>query len=453
MPICNSALQGNFFLFDRKNSRNESCLVTFTIYFLGEGKAKLDLPESLKNGFGMPLGTSKEIIREMPLHDEDDVNVGYVSVTLHLTSITTQINNSDGDINDFRLSNDSKNNTQVTDSFKPKFAVGDVVEGRYKGESVWYSAIIKSYNRIVSVDNHCIIGNGNSGENNRYTYTYHLSYDDGDEELSLVENDVRLQQVAILDTSFSIGENVEALFGRGEEWYSAKISSIASSGNYNLYYEDGDEEDDVSIGRIRGLPSNLSTSISINSDNTYDNDVNDNQFQTEITPRGDSSTEQEDLFQISMEDPGCKQGSVKMLKLDDSIGSPSSLQRRPSVLKSSEEAFLTNYLDELSDDDDDNALGDLNGGPAVYGHVESRDIQNETEEENSKSANNLARNGANGELQASTMETSKSNFDDKNGNNIETNQSSFQPIVSVSGGGIVEKDEENAGCYEEDFDA
>ena len=423
------------------------------IHFLGEGKAKLDLPASLKNGLGMPLGTSEEIKREMPLYDEDDVNVGYVSITLHLTSITTQINNNDGDINDSGPSNDSKNNNQVTDSFKPKFAVGDVVEGRYKGGSVWYSAIIKSFNRIVSIDNHSIIGNSYSGENNRYTYTYHLLYHDGDEELSLFENDVRLQQVAILETSFSIGENVEALFGRGEEWYSAKISSIASSGNYNLYYEDGDEEDDVSIGRIRGLPSKLSTLKSINRDNTYDNDVNENQFQTEITPRGNSNTEQEDLFQISMEDPGCKQGSVKILKLDDSIGSPSSLQRRPSVLKSSEEAFLTNYLDELSDDDDDDALGDLNGGPTVYGHVESRDIQDKTEEENSNDTNNLERNGANGKLQISTMERSAINFDDKHGNKIEISQSPFQPIVSVSGGGILEEDEGDAGCYEEDFDA
>ena len=407
----------------------------------------------------MPVGTTEEIRREMPLSDKENINVGYVSITLHITSIMPPRNNRDGDINNCGLSNDSMNDTKLNDGFSPKFAVGDVVEGRYKGESVWYSAVIKSFNRIVSIDDKSIMGNNDNksseytcSKKSRYAYTYHLLYDDGDEELSLLEDDVRLKQVTIPDTSFSIGENVEALFGRGEEWYSAKISSIASSGNYNLHYEDGDEEDDVSIGRIRSLPSKLNTSNSINRDNTDDCDVNDNQFQTEITPRSNHNTEQEDLFLISMEDPGSKQGSVKILKIDDSIGSPSSLQRRPSVLKSSEEAFLTNYLDELSDDDDDDdALGDLNGGQAVYGHVESRDIQNKSEVENENDNTDiLERNSTNGE---SSMQKNKNSLDDKHGSDIETNQSSSKPIASLIDDGSEEKDDEDAGGYEEDFDA
>ena len=143
---------------------------------------------------------------------------------------------------------------------------------------------------------------------------------------------------------------------------------------------------------------------------------------------------------------------MKILKIDDSIGSPSSLQRRPSVLKSSEEAFLTNYLDELSDDDDDDdALGDLNGGQAVYGHVESRDIQNKSEVENENDNTDiLERNSTNGE---SSMQKNKNSLDDKHGSDNETNQSSSKPIASLIDDGSEEKDDEDAGGYEEDFDA
>jgi hypothetical protein len=58
-----------------------------------------------------------------------------------------------------------------------------------------------------------------------------------------------------LEVSYSIGEGVEGLYGRGKEWYKAKISLVTLEGKYNLLYEDGDIEDNVSIERIRKIKS------------------------------------------------------------------------------------------------------------------------------------------------------------------------------------------------------
>jgi hypothetical protein len=39
----------------------------------------------------------------------------------------------------------------------------------------------------------------------------------------------------------------------GDDWYKARVKHITDSGKCNLVYEDGDVEDDVSIGRIRRI--------------------------------------------------------------------------------------------------------------------------------------------------------------------------------------------------------
>jgi len=58
-----------------------------------------------------------------------------------------------------------------------------------------------------------------------------------------------------LEVSYSIGEGVEGLYGRGKEWYKAKVGLVTLEGKYNLLYEDGDIEDNVSIDRIRKIKS------------------------------------------------------------------------------------------------------------------------------------------------------------------------------------------------------
>ena len=459
---------------------------------------------------------------EIPLFNKENIKAGYISVTLNLISVLSSVNFCDSDGNgnfdSQKVSEKSMNSNEVNNHSGPKFSVGDVVEGRYKGEDVWYSAMIKGVNKIIDTDTKKKNDDNNDDDNNiinanlNEIYTYHVLYDDGDEELSLLEDQIRAKFVPDSNAVYTVGENVEALFGRGEEWYKAKISSITDGGTYNLYYEDGDEEDDVSVGRIRGLPSKQNTMTSNNaninknnnnhdkekvsfsldknkeSSTSYNNDVNnanDNQYQTEITPRNNyNNTDQDDIFLISTEDHGHKHGSVKSQKLDESLGSSSTVQRRPSLLKSSEEAFLTNYLDELSDDDDD-APGDLSSGPAVYGNVDLIDhnllqtkntINNEIDEINGESKVE----NENDKVIIDGGNEDKNNSDDTHDNGVsvgeyKTNLSHEKNgISSVPRGNDLKKDtqeeneeeeeeeqeeeeeeeeEEGANGYDEDFDA
>ena len=57
-------------------------------------------------------------------------------------------------------------------------------------------------------------------------------------------------------SKYSVGQKVDALFDRGEEWWPATVKGLSTKtpGTYNLLYDDGDVEDDVSTTRMRPVP-------------------------------------------------------------------------------------------------------------------------------------------------------------------------------------------------------
>jgi hypothetical protein len=52
-------------------------------------------------------------------------------------------------------------------------------------------------------------------------------------------------------STYTVGENVEGMFRGGERWYSCVIKKRNFDGTYDLAYDDGDEENNVSEERIR----------------------------------------------------------------------------------------------------------------------------------------------------------------------------------------------------------
>mmetsp|Transcript_13756 Transcript_13756/g.14327 ORF Transcript_13756/g.14327 Transcript_13756/m.14327 type:complete len:855 (+) Transcript_13756:710-3274(+) len=142
---------------------------------------------------------------------------------------------------------------------KNKYQVGDSVEGNYQGGGSWYPGIIIG-----------IIGN-----------KYRVRYQDGDEEGNIIEDNIRLREKdktsnsilvsnpsplpeKISTSSEKIDQNenipiylpndkVECRYRGKAKYYPGKIDTVNMDGTYNINYDDGEYEVNVSYIYIKKL--------------------------------------------------------------------------------------------------------------------------------------------------------------------------------------------------------
>ena len=415
--------------------------------------AKLEMPSDFNRLNDAVVGASGDVLVNIVLTDRNRMETGRLSVSLHLTSVLPL----------------SYVNAHEKPAPVPKvdvvcnYKVGQVVEGQFKGGSEWYGATVQA--AYVLED----------------AAVYELVYDDGDEEYEMQEGRIRevqslppkqvkaevvvreervsdthitpttqikaeiiveevrvippsdpiktkepstkIEPVTVTSSKYSIGDSVEALYENGDEWYPANIKAINSNGNYDLFYEDGDTEDDVSEGKIRiPVPPDVvllpaSTSI------VYAGEISavamsSTKADVPTCPCGQEMTfgycsecnARADEIRVAAEAKAEKDAAALLSKGDSS--------RRVSV-KSSEDAFLDNYLDELSDDEGNG----LSAGPAVYGNISTP-----------KGSITMK-----SEATAEDADDGAGEFKHVGGDNpINTN---------------IQKDTEDEGDYEEDFDS
>lgn len=141
------------------------------------------------------------------------------------------------------------------------FSRGDKVEARFGGRSRWFKATVERENRDG---------------------TFHLFYEDGDEERAVGRDLIRRVGGATtpsptdgiaasrsksptsrraeggasefdsdLGTKHRVGDDVEARYKRGRKWYQGIIRAVNRNGTYHVRYKDGDEESDVEAAMIR----------------------------------------------------------------------------------------------------------------------------------------------------------------------------------------------------------
>lgn len=148
---------------------------------------------------------------------------------------------------------DSRSGTDVES--RADFEVGEKVEARYGGRSRWFKATVERKNRDG---------------------TFHLLYDDGDEERAVEKDLIRkldstrlirgkadsLDSLATVNDSvhYRSGDRVEARFGGRSRWFKATIERENRNGTFHLLYDDGDEEREVDKELIRGLDDQTSRS-------------------------------------------------------------------------------------------------------------------------------------------------------------------------------------------------
>ena len=135
------------------------------------------------------------------------------------------------------------------------YRAGDKVEARFGGRSRWFRGRVERENRDGS---------------------FHIIYDDGDEERAVEKSLMRRVRSAgevsrsgsrspgrrvisgggsdaDLASHFRKGDKVEARYKRGRQWFIGTIRGKDEDGRYSIKYEDGDSEDGVDPGLVRNV--------------------------------------------------------------------------------------------------------------------------------------------------------------------------------------------------------
>eukprot|EP01042_Synura_sphagnicola_P000182 gene182-183_t len=115
-----------------------------------------------------------------------------------------------------------------SDSGVGVYEEGEKVEGNYKGRGKFFPG------RIVRV---------------RPDGTYDIDYDDGEKEIRLEKELIRKRA----DIVFTVGEKVEGNYKGKGKFFSGVISRARVNGTYDIDYDDGEKETEMSVDLIRGL--------------------------------------------------------------------------------------------------------------------------------------------------------------------------------------------------------
>jgi hypothetical protein len=138
-----------------------------------------------------------------------------------------------------RLTDSSSSNTATALQLRE----GDKIEARYKGRERWYAGVIRRVNRDD---------------------TYDINYDDGERELSVAADLIRLAGSASSSsraaTVLREGDKIEARYKGRERWYAGVIRRVNRDDTYDIDYDDGERELSVAAELVRLIGSTSSSS-------------------------------------------------------------------------------------------------------------------------------------------------------------------------------------------------
>lgn len=125
-------------------------------------------------------------------------------------------------------------------SYDNKLKEGSKIEGNYRGRGRWYPARVSR---------------------KRLNDTFDIDYDDGEKELGVNRNQIRLclsvsrrersESHEITYKDIPVGTKIEAQYNSGSKWFPGKISSNHGNNTYDITYNDGDMERNVKRQLIR----------------------------------------------------------------------------------------------------------------------------------------------------------------------------------------------------------
>jgi PUB domain/Agenet domain len=155
------------------------------------------------------------------------------------------------------IKSDSKNASSSSNNDKTAGAIleGDAVEARYRGRERWYAGVVRRVNRDG---------------------TYDINYNDGEREVGIAAELVRLLTNSINNSSSSKkatadtrtaatvqlheGDKIEARYKGRSRYYSGTIKRANRDGTYDINYDDGERELSVDAELIRSLETAVRSS-------------------------------------------------------------------------------------------------------------------------------------------------------------------------------------------------
>jgi hypothetical protein len=252
-----------------------------------------------------------------------------------------------------------------------KFEVKESVLARYRGNTKWYPGQIKR-----------VHGDG----------TFDVLYDDGEEEHHVgqdliekapapaaVEEPVVASAPAApaVSMEFRAGDKVEGRFRGRAKWYPAKVVRVREEGQYDIDYDDGEEERRVPAEFVRRRPSPDSTPVRDDlyavGDKVMGNFAGDGEFFAAVV-RAKQVSEGQVLYDLLYDDGdsenGVEAGFIKPQPRGDSgravtsapaLSEPAAAPADPPKHIVPEDD-LNDFLAGLSDDEEGEVDGDMIGG-------------------------------------------------------------------------------------------
>jgi hypothetical protein len=136
-------------------------------------------------------------------------------------------------------------------SYHNKIEQGSKIEGNYRGRGRWYPARVSR---------------------KRLNDTFDIDYDDGEKELGVNRNQIRLclsvprrersESHEIINKDIPVGTKIEARYRSGSKWFPGTIRSNHGNNAYDIIYNDGDMERNVKSHLIRITEELLPPAIS-----------------------------------------------------------------------------------------------------------------------------------------------------------------------------------------------
>ena len=164
------------------------------------------------------LGVAKELIKAKGGNSREE----------SIATIETETNEN------IIISNDV-NITGALNSGVENFKVGDIIKAQYRGKDKYYPGKITR----------C-----------RFDGSFDILYDDGDRELGVTKELIKAKNESsetipkIDSENFKVGDIIEARYRGKNKFYPGKITRY-HSGRYDILYDDGEQESDVSSDLIR----------------------------------------------------------------------------------------------------------------------------------------------------------------------------------------------------------
>jgi len=118
------------------------------------------------------------------------------------------------------------------DSYSERLDEGTKVEGQYRGRGKWYPGVI---------------------DRKRANGTFDIYYDDGEREIGVDSNMIRLRDSHSSPRRMSEGVKVEVNYRGKGRWFPGRILRVRENGTYDVEFEDGDREMNIEEYNIRLL--------------------------------------------------------------------------------------------------------------------------------------------------------------------------------------------------------